>query len=282
MRCSRSGCPEDSTDSKQPCDRCKRHGRPCNVPSPRPSGRRPGSLGRYRGVEKALRKIQTELRKAQNSSSRSPGTNDLNELPEESQELLDLLVTNTIRQPQNVSSNSRPVDAQPTPTIPAPVNPNYQHDSLPRNSSISASPGEDQAASPRSENNGTISNPLGLVADAWGEAQALDRSPNTTMSLLSPGTALTQTMSNSSYLERFRLAQDLLANSAQISIGRNLDRSTLEHGLSTLLGDEVRTCRYQDYFKRSDVTEDRDTGPEIDPVELGLVSMEEANYLFPL
>ena len=73
MRCTRQL--EGADDPSQPCDRCRRNNRECRIPQKQPLGRKPGALGRYRGVEKAVRQIQTHIRKtALRSSEQGPVT----------------------------------------------------------------------------------------------------------------------------------------------------------------------------------------------------------------
>jgi hypothetical protein len=145
---------------------------------------------------------------------------------------------------------------------------------------MALSPSEHNSDSIPHESNGTVSNPLGLVADACGEAQALYQEPNAALSLLDRNTDSINLLNTSGQTEPAELARNLLGQTGYVSIGRNLNKETLEYGLCTLLRDEVRTCRYKGYFRQPDMNEDRDTGPDLDPVDLGLVSMEEAYYLF--
>ncbi|KAK5236752.1 hypothetical protein LTR47_001930 [Exophiala xenobiotica] len=161
------------------------------------------------------------------------------------------------------------------------MSPSLQGDCGPGVLQMSLSPSEPNSDSIPHESNGTVSNPLGLVADACGEAQALYQEPNAALSLLDRNADSINLLNTSGQAEPAELARNLLGQSGYVSIGRNLNKETLEYGLCTLLRDEVRTCRYKGYFRQPDMKEDRDTGPDLDPVDLGLVSMEEAYYLFP-
>lgn len=278
MRCSRSG--EGSNETRDPCDRCKRHNRPCRVPTPRLSGRKPGSRGRYHGVEKALRKVQAELRKAKTSDSRN--LQQLLDLTDGKEEILDLIMTEKSYETQNATTTHGPHDTTSISSIPT-MTSILHCASRPRIRHSSPSDSETNSQSSPVESNGSVSNPLGLVADACGEAEALCQQSNVTLSFLAPNTEYINLLTTSGQAEPADLARDLLAQSRNgAGVLNNLDKQTLEHGLCSLLKNEVRTCQYKDYFKPSDINEDRDTGPDVDPVDLGLVSMEEAHYLFPL
>lgn len=52
---------------KNPCERCSRNDRTYTIPQRKPQGRKPGARGRYQGIEKAYRKMQSELQKAKTS-----------------------------------------------------------------------------------------------------------------------------------------------------------------------------------------------------------------------
>ncbi|KIX04597.1 uncharacterized protein Z518_05467 [Rhinocladiella mackenziei CBS 650.93] len=270
--------PDGSNDGKTPCDRCKNHNRPCKIPPSRPSGRKPGSLGRYRGVEKALRKIQTELRKAKTSSSPDPqNLQGLMNLADGKEEILNFLFTRSSSQNQSACHASE--ETAPTSNLPS-LNSTFQVESRPRALTISQS--SNDHVSPH-QSDEPISNPLGLVADACGEAGVLDQRSNAAWSSpVSNPDSINLLATSSADIDSHGLARHLLRRPGYVSLGLKLDRQCLEHGLDALLTQDRQICRYLDYFKQSDVNQDRDTGPDVDPVDLGLVSMEEAHYLFPI
>ncbi|EXJ69755.1 uncharacterized protein A1O5_06826 [Cladophialophora psammophila CBS 110553] len=291
MRCSRSALPEGSTDTQDPCDRCKHHRRPCKVPTPRPSGRKPGSRGRYHGVEKALRKIQTELRKAKPPTTSSDWPDQANilgllGLPEGKEEILHLMLSRNGTQSHSEPQNDVPVPlhdpeegiAPAVSGVPA-TSTTYPHEP-PRLDTVSTSQSPPGNASP-DDTSASVSNPLGLVADACGETHDFDQQSNDSIPSLTsePGSSFIAT---SGEAEPRTLPRYLLRRPGYVSLGLKLNRKTLEDGLDALFSQTAPICKYSDYFKPSDAAKHRDTGPDLDPVELGLVSVEEVNYLFPL
>ncbi|PYI16063.1 hypothetical protein BO99DRAFT_366926 [Aspergillus violaceofuscus CBS 115571] len=108
-----------------------------------------------------------------------------------------------------------------------------------------------------------ISNPLALLADA-SEAVHADAS---------------QASKDNTREGRER---ELLSRSGCVSLGLQLSRESLETGLDTLFASSVKPGRSSDYFKPPDPSAFRDIGPDLDPVELGLVTMEEAHFFFPI
>jgi hypothetical protein len=231
-------------------------------------------------VEKALRKIQTELRKSKTSSSDSTLQN-LQELLDQTNGNEDVLSLLPIKGATGArTSPAHPVSEEiaPNPRVLA-TSPPFVGSPPHVLARIAQSPGEQ--SSPH-ESNGSISNPLGLVADACVEveAEALDQQSNGPLSLLHPASASLDILPVEN--GPANCARSLLRRPGYVSLGLKLDKKTLEQGLSALLTKNVRMSRYSDYFKPLDTNKGRDTGPELDPVDLGLVSMEEANYLFPL
>lgn len=123
-----------------------------------------------------------------------------------------------------------------------------------------------------------ISNPLALLADASDAARALERhslsadhTPNSMGRLSAQGDNV-----NSQSLGR------LLRRPGYVSLGLQLSRESMEHALDALLTPLPSVDRYSNYFKRPVQDSLRDVGPDVDPVELGLITMEEAYYLFPM
>lgn len=280
MRCSRSGTTEGSIDTTLPCDRCNRHNRPCKVAPSRPSGRKPGSLGRYRGVEKALRKIQTELRKTKKTATSDQDTlQELLDLTDGKEEVLSLLLPGMNNKTPAAGPNRASEEPALESTMPS-LGPTFQTESRPRAMSILQCPGDHHSPCQNTE---PVSNPLGLVADACGEAQALDQQSSAALSSpVSNSESISLLATSPREVGSRGLACQLLRRPGYVSLGLKLDRRNLEHGLNALLSHEGQICRYSDYFKPSEGSQGRDTGPDLDPVDLGLLSMEEAHYLFPM
>ncbi|RAH67443.1 Zn(II)2Cys6 transcription factor [Aspergillus aculeatinus CBS 121060] len=108
-----------------------------------------------------------------------------------------------------------------------------------------------------------ISNPLALLADA-SEAVHANAS---------------QASKDNTHEGR---GGDLLSRPGCFSLGLQLSRESLEIGLDALFATSFKPGRSSDYFKPPDPSAFRDVGPDLDPVDLGLVTMEEADFLFPI
>lgn len=221
MRCIRP-------DLSEPCDRCRRNNRRCNIPPPRPLGRRPGAVGRYNGFEKSYRKMQAQLKKAPVSADEVQQV--LNTTGQE--ELLQVIVAKL----QHGSDGKRPM-----PTTDGAMR--SYHDGLP-------TPKE------------PVSNPLALLADASSAAQPL-----------TPSLDLPCTTSG---------GPGLLQHSVYASLGLQLSRHTLEEGLSAIYDTTLPILSQSNYFRPPDADPSRDVGPDLDPIELGLLSLEDAQNLFSM
>lgn len=282
MRCTRSDTEGRSNDNEAPCDRCKRHNRPCKVPTPRPAGRKPGSRGRYQGVEKAVRKIQSELRKAKAfPMSNGEPAQDLTELANGSEEFLGRILSNTNAscpsQTTETSQGFPQTSPNPSPTSIANAYRPTPHSAL---RPIAQSPNEARSPHQGSE---SVTNPLGLVADACDEAQTFNQPTNATGSALPTSSeSLVLLTLRTGEAEPSNRALHLLSRPGYVSLGLKLDRPILEQGLGILLTRDLPICEFSGYFKTSDASKDRDTGPDLDPIDLGLLSMEETQYLFEL
>lgn len=127
-----------------------------------------------------------------------------------------------------------------------------------------------------------ISNPLALLADASDAAQALELHPISAN--LSPETNNASSVNQSSAGQSTgaSLGRQLLHRPGYVSLGLQLGRDTLEAGIDTLVGPYEHPYRYSHYFKSTPQIPPRDVGPDVDPVDLGLVTMDEACYLFPV
>jgi hypothetical protein len=127
-----------------------------------------------------------------------------------------------------------------------------------------------------------ISNPLALLADASDAAQALEplSSPARTSPASNDAPSTTQLMHGLTADGGF--GRRLLRQPGYVSLGLQLDRESLEQGLDALLAPRENESRYSNYFKSPARMPLRDIGPDLDPVDLGLVTMKEAYYLFPM
>ncbi|KAJ5045236.1 hypothetical protein NUH16_002048 [Penicillium rubens] len=121
-----------------------------------------------------------------------------------------------------------------------------------------------------------ISNPLALLADASDAAQALELHPISAN--LSPETNNASSVNQSSAGQSTgaSLGRQLLHRPGYVSLGLQLGRDTLEAGIDTLVGPYEHPYRYSNYFKSTPQIPPRDVGPDVDPVDLGLVTMDEA------
>jgi hypothetical protein len=266
-----------------PCERCKRSNRPCKIPERKLQGRKPGALGRYQGIEKVYRKMQSELRKARASVD---GASRIQEIAghaevEGETEILQMLLSDGPGIPDTTSPDQNFNDDNQLDTNRSPLSniPDETVSQLPELRSISRSRSRaavDQTREP-------INNPLALLADASGAAQALHQKtvPSTTSPLSHEGSAQSY-QSTTSSAGRW-MARQLLSRPGYVSLGLQLSRGTLEQGLEALFSPPSQSeNRHLDYFKPLATGAPRDVGPDLDPVDLGLVTMEEAYYLFPM
>lgn len=268
MKCTRAEPQGGMVILRDPCERCKNTNRTCKIPEPRPLGRRRGALGRYRGFEKAYRKLQSEAKKAKSLH----GVDDIYEafhLPAVEEPALESLL------PYESASHSRfssTTDDKVTGTryfgalvrLPGETVTRVDH--------------EEESQS----NQEPMSNPLALLAYVSDAAQISETSPVSTVTLPTLNSQASmrkpQACRETGESEGFRL----LHRPGYVSLGLQLSRASLVQGLDTLLAPV--DCEYQslDYFKWRTRAYQRDVGPDLDPVDLGLVTMEEANYLFPM
>ncbi|KAJ5414125.1 hypothetical protein N7509_000752 [Penicillium cosmopolitanum] len=270
MKCTRAAEARENPLSdplSEPCDRCKRTDRPCKTPESRPLGRRRGALGRYRGLEKAYRKLQAEAKKAN--------------IPHDLDERFDTIPLHSAE--EELGFDSFLVD-EPS-----------DHPQINTTTDVPAIPGTPvlgpEVRRPRTaiqdENHGDaedhntpthepMSNPLALLAYASDAAQAAEARSTSVNTLPSPSSRR-QTGPRKGESEGHRL----LHRPGYVSLGLQLDRASLVQGLDGLLACLDAGHQSLDYFKRTSVRQ-RDVGPDLDPVELGLVTMDEANYLFPI
>ncbi|KAE8380413.1 hypothetical protein BDV26DRAFT_279490 [Aspergillus bertholletiae] len=119
-----------------------------------------------------------------------------------------------------------------------------------------------------------VSNPLALLVAASGAIDSRSTS-NTPISNIEsahevPSSSLTS------------IGKYFHHQSEHASLGLQLSRESLRSGLEALLAPSGSDHRCTEYFRLPGDGPPRDIGPDLDPVELGLVSIEEANYLFPI
>ncbi|KAK5049914.1 hypothetical protein LTR84_004033 [Exophiala bonariae] len=242
------------------------------IPASRPAGRKPGSRGRYQGVEKAFRKMQQELRKAKMGPNSDPeSVRNASQLINDNEELVELMVP-------NIDASARPP--------PAPIGLDVQSGLSDRRSTLMADEYENEySPTIRSPFEADIShaepvtNPLGVVADACRETLTPNQASCSTTSSL-PTNANLLVLSEIGEHEPNYQASSLLSRPGYISLGLKLDRTILEQALDVLLTRELLPCHYSDYFKPPGIARERDLGPHLDPVELGLLSILEAEHLF--
>jgi hypothetical protein len=129
-----------------------------------------------------------------------------------------------------------------------------------------------------------ISNPLGLLADASGRAQALNVQSQSSAKTSPSATNLSsqQQVPPRIFSEPRELAHALLRRPGYISLGLTITSDYLEQGLEALFAPLEKSDQFSNYFKVIDQNQILDTGPDVDPVDLGLISMDDAHYLFPL
>ncbi|CEJ53813.1 hypothetical protein PMG11_00154 [Penicillium brasilianum] len=279
MRCIRPNASSSTKEPDEPCDRCRRTNRACNIPTPRPLGRKRGAVGRYHGFEKAYRKMQAELKKARASTDKASEIQSLSPGRDES-EMLDLLRSNIHKIDRGNGDWELPAESR---------RPGHQNPLSPSSSTINASglPASEQNQSPyvttpyapetitSHVSLEPVSNPLALMAEAASAAQALETQVGPTD--LSPASNFESISGDGEGIGRY-----LLHRPGYVSLGLHLDRKVLESGIDALFAPAMESDRYSNYFRSPGANPPRDIGPDLDPVDLGLVSMEEAYALFPV
>jgi hypothetical protein len=227
--------------------------------------------------------MQAELKKARVSTDKSSGIASVSPGRDET-EILDLLM-----------SNMHPNDQSRSDWEPSVENRRSGHEEPPSPSSNILNENRPPASEPNQSPNVTtspfapetitshvslepVSNPLALMAEAAGAAQALEaQSGPTNFSPASNFESVSGDLSPGEGIGRY-----LLHRPGYVSLGLHLDRKVLESGIDALFAPPTESDRYSNYFRSPDTNPPRDTGPDLDPVDLGLVSMEEAYALFPM
>ena len=260
MKCTRKNAIQETTSTNQPCDRCQRVNRVCKIPEPRPRGRRRGARGRYQGFEKAARKLRSEMRKANIKSD-----------VENIQALVDGQIQD---QPVNIPA------IQESPHLPSPSPDSRALASPILNDHRGLTHEDCSFASHLHRFNEPISKPLALLADASDAARASEPSrPEGGQGIGHP--ELLEGTSVEPRLENGKLGR-ILGRRGYGSLGLQLDQKTLEQGLDHLLAPIPHETRYANYFNSKTQESPRDVGSDVDPVDLGLVTMDEAHYLLSL
>lgn len=267
MKCTRAAPQGGENPLSEPCDRCKRSNRPCRIPELRPLGRKRGALGRYRGLEKAYRKLQAEAKKASLSHGFDEVYNSAGSPTSEELGFKSFLTDESSAHPRFSATADHAQGTSETPFLGPEVRT--------PGTVIQADHQEGEEDHPEQVQE-PMSNPLALLAYASDAAQASETSP-VSMSTLGSPAARRQA-------GRERGESDghcLLHRPGYVSLGLQLDRASLVQGLDALLAQVDAGHQSLDYFKRT-AARQRDIGPDLDPVELGLVTMADANYLFPM
>ncbi|KAL2802510.1 hypothetical protein BJX63DRAFT_107663 [Aspergillus granulosus] len=260
MKCTRSVPLGTAPSPTTPCDRCKRTNRTCKIPESRPLGRKRGALGRYRGFEKAYRKLQSEAKKV----NLSQGVDEIDGAV-------------CLRRGEELGVESFLLPQIPTPDDARAqsgiVAPSHEVNTTRASIQVDCENGKENQVLPAPE---PMSNPLALLAHASDAAQAIEASTVASSTLNSPASR-DQGSHNAGETEGYRL----LHRPGYISLGLQLDRSSLVQGLDTLLANLHTGHQSLDYFNRAGARQS-DVGPDLDPIELGLVTMDDAKRLFPI
>jgi hypothetical protein len=276
MRCIRPQREQQGDKLTEPCQRCKGTNRECNIPEPRKVGRKRGATGRYQGFEKAYRKMQSELKKVK--TSRVGENDEMHNSVASEEPFLELLFPSHPAETTDAAQTSPglgPEDSYRScfdsklPTV--------QGDEPLANVSPAFHRGE-----PSQSTHEPISNPLALLADASDAAQALELHSISANPSPETNNASSVNQSSAGQSTGASLGHQLLHRPGYVSLGLQLGRDTLEAGIDTLVGPYEHPYRYSNYFKSTPQVPPRDVGPDVDPVDLGLVTMDEACYLFPV
>ncbi|KAJ5697072.1 hypothetical protein N7536_007484 [Penicillium majusculum] len=278
MRCIRSQTDQQGTGLTEPCERCIRNNRPCNIPEPRPLGRKRGATGRYQGIDKAYRKLQSELKKTK-ASHGTENTDDLTNLVPREEPIQELLGSSHPAEPHGSTQSPLGVDNGESSALLFDTGVSTLQDEGPPGEFVS--PGFRNGEISHS-NQEPISNPLGLLADASDAAQALEIHPISTNPSPISNIGSSMTHSSANPADGASFGRQLLHRPGYVSLGLQLGRDTLEAGIDAFLAPPENLYLYSNYFKSPPQVPQRDVGPDVDPVDLGLVTMDEVCHLFPV
>lgn len=267
MKCIRSP-PDENDHTTKPCQRCQRANRVCKIPEPKKLGRRRGATGRYHGIEKAYRKIQSELKKTRSSRTDEAIQNMANFAA--SEELtLDFI-------PNDLVGTTEPTHESFENAEERFYTPEFGSDA--QDVHVDQRP-ENAISQPGHE---PVSNPLALLADASGALEPLEPTPVSFITSSSFHDVPSTTSRPTSASNRPSLSREVLHRPGYVSLGLTLNKTTLEAGIDALIHNAECPETYSNYFKTPSQLPRRDIGPDVDPVDLGLVTMDEANFLFPM
>ena len=257
-----------------PCERCAHNGRSCVTPQPQVPGRKRGAAGRYWGVDKALRNLQSALRneQRQTQASRSSIVDNLSELvddetlisPQSIRQGTPRLQSSLITRPSCTSSRTNETSIVGGPSCESRSD-GIRHGIVPPTA--------------RTRQHNLKSNPLWLIADASREALAATTSPRRPET---PGLGHQLEDSEDFSLRQLSKSRHLLDGPTCVHLGLKLDSQILEEGLDTIFTTPQHHGPTLEYFKDRDANRYRDTGLDLDPVEQGIVTIAEAQRLFPM
>ncbi|KAF9885478.1 hypothetical protein FE257_012914 [Aspergillus nanangensis] len=242
------------------------------MPPPRRLGRKPGALGRYSGLEKARRRIQQELEKNK-QKSRKPAVPQSQPLLRDedwdcpnypmSPRSLDPATTKLPGVPNNLPRGS--IDCS---NNTAALRVTIEGDSSYLSQDVCRLP--------------QIHKPAALVADLSGAVEPFNDSPLTSSTKSSYTSPTNPGLADADSSDAAVLAYSLLRTPGYVALGlEKLSRQSLERGLGTLLIPEDHvSCKYPNYFSPANPALQLDIGVDVDPLELGLVSGKEVDYLF--
>ncbi|KAL2212457.1 hypothetical protein CC79DRAFT_421122 [Sarocladium strictum] len=296
MRCTRAEYTGDGDASSRPCDRCARSNRVCNIPPPQPLGRKPGSLGRHRGLGKGGRKSRTAVRKPmrsansdrQSSASSASGaetTADNTDCPRSPS----MAVPAT---PCDDANHILPVHGEVMASTQPVLYPQSGHTALhtvalsPFAPGVASYSGATNTDAAHRTTDHTVSDPMGLLTDAEGQAHADDEekadgepcTPSSQATLPSRRVASTPIFTP----RHPDTASSLLSRPGYVSLGLNVDRRTLERALDSLSSKPSVSMHHAHYFKAPRVNDSLDVGPDLDPVDQELISIPEVHHLFSI
>jgi hypothetical protein len=227
-------------------------------------------LGRYRGIDKAYRKLQAEAKKANLSHGLDRPSDTLLLHTGEELGLESFLVDESSGHPRLPATGDSDAQAAPgTPFLGPGVRTPGKSTQFENQDNVEEQDGPVRTQEP-------MGNPLALLAYASDAAQASEIRPMSANTLPCP-TPRSQTGPVNGQSE----GHYLLHRPGYVSLGLQLERGSLVQGLDSLLTCVDAGHHSLDYFKRTGFRQ-RDVGPDLDPVELGLVTMDDANYLFPM
>ena len=237
------------------CERCLRAGRRCVIPPPCQLGRRPGSLGRPRGVGKAQRgrNVQParDVVSQEHVQSRRGG---------QASESTDLdSARRRITSPQGCS----PAEEARVHSLECCATPGSRKIPLPETER-----GEESRGGSGLSPTDPVSNSYGLLTEASIAAKSTP-----------PENDQTSAMRESALRD---IARTLIRRPGAVSLGLTLDRRSLEEGIESLFRFRNPVTQAENFFAYRKTTRERHVGPDLDPVDLGLISAEETRYLFGL